>query len=401
MAFLGPSLRRRKVTERPGIRTATAVLLSLLLNAALLLVFYASGAFDVPKPASVKPVVLAPLTGDQWDANRAIAGAARPLPAPLPPAPQAQPPEPERPQGKIVELPPDPTARKDQPPPPKADYLSDRNNTVEKETYSRYATGQPKNLLARPQQGSDAKRGAGEGGEAERAEKGREGAPKPRGNGGEQLAVPEQKPRDRVALAPGPGASELPQHEARQGIAGGEDGLQVPGDGEGGKRARGRPEANLSLSPDALARIAGGPNMDGYREVEEGEGTFLNTREFKYATYMNQVRRQIGDEWYPRVQSASKDRDPEGKHFFYKERTVVLGVTLDTTGHVRDLAVLQSSNVEFFDRIAMTSVEKAQPFLNPPSGMFHADGVVTFPFAFTLYPADRRPALFWRPPPGE
>jgi hypothetical protein len=33
--------------------------------------------------------------------------------------------------------------------------------------------------------------------------------------------------------------------------------------------------------------------------------------------------------------------------------------------------------------------------------MFERDGFARFPFSFTVYPADRRGVLFWRPPTDE
>jgi TonB family protein len=101
------------------------------------------------------------------------------------------------------------------------------------------------------------------------------------------------------------------------------------------------------------------------------------------------------------VRDAQQSRDPDGRLYFYKERTVVLGLTIDTNGNVKDLSVLQSSNVEFFDRAAVSSVQAAQPFPNPPRGMFHDDQQVRIPFSFTMFPGDRHGLLFWRPPPGE
>ena len=139
--------------------------------------------------------------------------------------------------------------------------------------------------------------------------------------------------------------------------------------------------------------------MDGVGEgLEEGEATWLRSREFKYATFMNRMRQEIGQQWYPRVRDAQRDRDPDGSLFFYKERTVVLGLTLDTDGNVKDLSVLESSSVEFFDRVAVSSVRAAQPFPNPPLGMFHSESQVRIPFSFTMYPGSGRAALFWRAP---
>jgi TonB family protein len=77
---------------------------------------------------------------------------------------------------------------------------------------------------------------------------------------------------------------------------------------------------------------------------------------------------------------------------------VVLAVTLDASGELRDLSVVRSSAVDFVDRIAMASVREAQPFPNPPQGLFEGQERARIPFAFTIYPAERRPALRWRPP---
>jgi TonB family protein len=176
--------------------------------------------------------------------------------------------------------------------------------------------------------------------------------------------------------------------------------LRLPELGEGGQRGRpGAPGPDLSVSPDALARIAGGPNMDGTHEgLPEGDQTWLNAREFKYATFMNRMRNDIAQQWYPRVRDAANQRDPEGKVFFWRERTVVLALVLDTSGNVKDMSVTQSSNVDFFDRVAMSSVRAAQPFPNPPSGMFHGEEQVRIPFSFTMFPGNAHGLLFWRPP---
>jgi TonB family protein len=169
--------------------------------------------------------------------------------------------------------------------------------------------------------------------------------------------------------------------------------------GEGGQHGRPGEAPDLSVSPEALGRIAGGPNMDGAHEgLPEGDETWLNAREFKYATFMNRMRSGIAAHWYPAVRDATKQRDPDGSVYFYRERTVVLSLVLDTAGNVKDLSVKQSSTLEFFDRIAMSSVRDASPFPNPPSGMFHGEEQVTIPFSFTMFPGDHRGLLFWKPP---
>jgi TonB family protein len=285
-----------------------------------------------------------------------------PQPAPVPPAVE------DRSSGRVVELSPEQQASET--PPRDAKFLSDRNTRVEKETVSRHAGNYPR-LAPRPEAGSD--RPAPRGG-APRAGDAKE---KPGATGREG------KRGDRVATARPSGDLRLPELGER---------------GEGGARKQGDGGADLSLSSEALARIAGGPSMDGVGEgLEPGEETWLQSREFKYATYMNRMRSEIGQAWYPRVRDAVRERDPDGTLYLYKERTVVLGLTIDTVGNVKDLSVLRSSSIEFFDRVALASVRAAQPFPNPPQGMFRSDDEVRIPFFFTMYPRGGQ-SLFWRPP---
>ena len=112
------------------------------------------------------------------------------------------------------------------------------------------------------------------------------------------------------------------------------------------------------------------------------------------------MRRQIGEAWYPRVRATVRGRDPDGASIFFRDRTVVLAVTLGTGGEVKALSVLRSSSVDFVDAIAVAAVREAQPFPNPPRALFEERDEVRIPFAFTIYPAERGGAVRWRAPIG-
>jgi TonB family protein len=356
MGYLGPSLRREKRKERPARRAGAALVASFALNAALLWALAVSGAFRLEPAKDSARVALARIDSARWEANRAVA------------PPEAARAREDEPTGRVVELSPEQKASET--PPDSARFLSDRNTRVEKQTVSRHAGNHPR-VAPRPEPGSDEAPKSGGEGRASRSERGSPGREGARG--------------ERVATARPSGELRLPE------LGEGGDGARADGDRGG--------EADLSLSSETLRRIAGGPSMDGVGEgLEVGEETWLESREFKYATFMNRMRREIGQQWIPRVRDAQRERDPDGSLFFYKERTVVLGLTLDTDGNVRDLSVLESSSVEFFDRVAVTSVRAAQPFPNPPQGMFRSEPAVRIPFSFTMYPGDGRAALFWRPP---
>jgi TonB family protein len=371
------TVRPKRRRDHVGWRLLFALALSLAVNGLLLWLAILTGAFEIGKGVRiVSPVALAPLSASDWERNRA-APPPRPPPVARPP-PQAPPPS-ERP-GQVVELPPEtPGARNERP--ADARFLAERNQTVEKETVSKYARGHAGNVLLQPQQGSP-------------------GAPAPTPK--QPAPGPKVASAQRPKGAPDPGGQ--PSSEWRlqkQGAADGVEGLAARLGPRGGGGPPGPEQLDLSVTPETIARIGGAPNMDGYGEVQEGEITSLNTREFKYATYMNQIRRRIGEAWYPKVDEVVRARDPEGKSFFYKQRAVTLSVILDTSGRVSDIQVTRSSNIDFFDRLAISSVKQAQPFLNPPPGLFDPDGYARIPFGFILYPSEHGGTTFWRPPTGE
>jgi TonB family protein len=385
MSHLGPSLRRNPYRDRSGLRIGAAILLSLTLNA---LWFWRFGdAFRPGKAEVVRPVALAPLSASQWEANRAIQGSTphaalppQPKVAPPPPPPEPEPKE----KGQIVDVAPS----KDNRAPDSSRFLSDRNNRVDKETRSRFAGTQVwENTLPAPSSGAKAKPGApapGQEGQADRSVPGKEGKRETQGTGADRLSMPDQKAQERLALAPR-GQGDIGARGDQQRIPGTGSKLEVPGkpnEGEDGQRKSGTVDPRLLPTAQSYERIQGGPAPDKLDGVEAGEGTFLNTREFKYATYMNRIKQAVAQAWDPRTPLFS--RDPDGKLFAYKEWTTWLTVTLDGEGGVKKLEVSSPSGLVFLDQSAVEAFRKAQPFLNPPRGMADSNGEIRFAFGFSL-----------------
>jgi TonB family protein len=394
MAFLGPSLRRRKVSERPGVRVAAALLLSLLLNGVLIGLLVRAGAFDAPRgPSRPQAVALAPLTADQWDANRAIAGAKPPAvpPAAAPELPVTPPPPPreDEARGQVVDVAPSQDSAK----PKDSRFLSDRDNTVEKETRSRFAgTKLWENTLPSPSAGPKGKQGVpapGDAGAAERSKPGPE-APKRGGTGAEKLAVPEQKPQERLATTrpeePGPGDVAVAPKSDRERVRGADRRLEVPGQpGEaegGGARQAGRLDPRLLPDAQSMERIAGGPSPDRLDGVDEGDATRLNTRGWKYATFFTRVVRAIYQQWDPNQQYDA--RDPRNELYAKKDRTTAVDVVLDDRGELRSVVVRRQSGLAFLDEELVRAVRAAAPFPNPPIGLLE-DGQIRIPLAMTLH----------------
>lgn len=385
------------MTDRTTVRIALAILASLALNALLLAVVAWMGAFDIGTPARIRPVAIAPLTADQWAANRAIAGGAPAAPMARPAMPQAipapkPPPEERTPRGQVVTVAPS----KDSSKPKSSRYLSDRDNTVEKETRSRFAgTKAYENVLPAPSDGLKKRPEppapeAGQGGAAEKSAPGKEGPKATAGNGAEKLELPDQKAQEKLALAPHPdkagGRGEIPLAPKvdRQRVPGGADALRIPGapgEGEGGQR-KGGIDPRLLPTPQALSRIAGGPSPDRLEGVEEGDATALNTRSFKYATFIQRVGMAIYREWDPN--RAYQARDPDGKLFPARDRTTTIELVLDPGGAIRFVKVMEGSGLDFLDQEIVRAARAAGPFPNPPPGMVDAAGQIHLALAYTL-----------------
>jgi TonB family protein len=388
MAHLGPSLRRAKIRERPGRRIGAAVLASLLLNVAIFLLLVRAGAFSMPNPGDVKRVSLAPISASRWAANRSIAGgpsAPRPatpfvMPRPPAPPPEAEKDKDKKEKGQVVDL-----GQTNDKKPKDSRFLSERDSSVEKETRSRHAKpGYERPLPTPSAPGATAARPPGQSGEANRSVPGQEGTPGANRAGEQKVAVAPpstdgdfpgaRAPREGTAPSPAPGAG-----------------------GEGGQKRSGAPSENPLIAPGTLARVAGGPAPDHLDGIEEGEGTFLNAKGWKYATYFNRIKQAVAAAWDPL--SPLEARDPDRTMFGYKDRFTLLGVTLDDSGRLKSLVVEQTSGVEFLDRAALTAFRTAQPFMNPPRGIVDDHGEIKFSFGFFLEVGHTGMRIFRAPTP--
>lgn len=371
MTHLGPTLRRAKVRERPGRRAAAALVASFLLNAGMFLLLVRAGAFQLGTPRSAARVALAPVSAAQWAANRAVRppGSAEREPAEpfaMPRPPPKPPPEPERKaKGQVVDVAPS----RDRTPPKDARFLAEQDGSVDKETRSRHAKAGYERTLPTPSApGARAAAPSGQEGRSDRAVPGIEG----------ERATADTAGAPKVARAPSEeGDLAAGSTAARGGVP-----APVPGAGEGGERRAGAPTDNPLIAPGTLARVAGGPAPDHLEGIEVGEGTFLNTRGWKYATYFNRIKQAVAAAWDP--DTPLNARDPDRSMFGYKDRFTLLGVTLDDTGHLKSVVVEQTSGVDFLDRAALAAFHSAQPFMNPPRGIVDGNGEIKFAFGFTL-----------------
>jgi TonB family protein len=134
----------------------------------------------------------------------------------------------------------------------------------------------------------------------------------------------------------------------------------------------------------AAGPIEGGPMADELRDVEEGNGTFLNARGFKFASYLNRIKETVGRVWAQKVQDAQMQRDPTGRIYGLRDRRTIVEYVIDKDGEVKDVHVEASSGVQYLDEVAVDAFRQVERFPNPPAGLIQADGLVKMNFSFLL-----------------
>jgi len=48
-----------------------------------------------------------------------------------------------------------------------------------------------------------------------------------------------------------------------------------------------------------LDKITGAAANDHLQDVDEGDGTYLNTKEWKFASFFNRVKQSVSQQWNP------------------------------------------------------------------------------------------------------
>jgi TonB family protein len=390
--------RQRRKKERPALRYLVAAALALLAQGAflgfLLLVSAVQSTLPPEKrPARPTSVAVRPLTSDQWAKNRgSTAPQVKPRPTEKREPKEEKKPDETKPQGQVVDVAPGNNEQD-----PNAKYLAESNNKVDKETRARDQTAFYRNAM--PQRTAPQKQ---EGAATEQVQpprvsgnNGKGADDRPQAQGGQKPAfeMPETRRKQEIAMrtdprerGPGMAVKNQSESDATQGNA---KRLRIqPGAGEaseqdGSEGRMGSPGlATLMPSQAAMDRVVGAAPNDMLQDQEEGDGTFLNTREWKYASFFNRVKQSVGMHWNPNEQL--RMRDPTGNIYAGRDRQTLLSITLDERGQVKDIQVEKSSGLDFLDMEAVSSFKRAQPFPNPPAGLLSQDATVRFQFGFFL-----------------
>ena len=322
-----------------------ALPLSLLGHVALIGLFLALSQLNpTPKKPKVRPVTMRAISKDSWALNRGKTGSTSAVP--MKPKHEA------RPKGQVVDV-----AAGNNRVAQDAKYLAETNNRVAKETVAREQT----NLYSRATAKNQAKP------QAAPAVKGLTG-------GRAAPAVSAVSALDRLT-----GNNGKPQRLAQllqEAAAGHESNLDAPD-----KAGQEDGEVVREVTGDAAEQGGGAPN-DDLKDVEKGEGTYLNTREWKYAAFFNRVKQAVSARWDPMGRLRSKDPRAGGQ-LGTRDRITVLGVSLRPDGTIADIFVSESSGVDLLDQESIAAFERAAPFSHPPEALVE-NGLIRFAFSFNV-----------------
>jgi TonB family protein len=205
---------------------------------------------------------------------------------------------------------------------------------------------------------------------------------------------PETRPRDAVPTTktePGPArdktkvADGLPDDGDEPDY--GDDSLVEASDGtidtDSGAPGRPDPLAKLGGSTSMLDQTFGRPVAnDRMRDVDEGVDNILASKRHLFGSFFKRLTERVSEQWQPaKVHSAA---DPKGTRFGDKQRTTVLMVRLDDTGHILKVEVERESGAPHLDEEAERALRAAAPFPNMPEGLADEHGHVDFRFGFIL-----------------
>ncbi|MFC1654776.1 energy transducer TonB [Myxococcota bacterium] len=301
-------------------------------------------------------------------------------------------------KGQVVDVAPTPDKRR----PDDAKYLSEHNTRVEKESVSRnqrkdYGVAQPRPTVAEFQRRKPSEQ-LNKTGDAEvtllmKKQGQRETKSKERAFA---MEYPDIKKRQSLQLKLDLDLGQLPMYSASEKVRGNSERLRmIPGKfseqekGETGEE--GKDKQNVAQlgrqSLKHLDMVTGAPANDYLKDAPKGEETLLNSKEFRYATFFNRVKRGVSDHWNPG--EVYIRHDPYGNIYGVKDRYTVLNVVLGSDGELSDVTVARSSGVGFLDDEAVHAFQLASPFPNPPQGLMETDGLIRFQFGFFFEIGDR------------
>lgn len=121
----------------------------------------------------------------------------------------------------------------------------------------------------------------------------------------------------------------------------------------------------------------GSTTNDNLKNIESDLMTRLNTKEYRYFGYYSRIKSQLNQWWVPKVQQKFTKMLRQGRTIASAENKITkLVIILNDTGHLVKVQVMAESGIKDLDDAAIEAFRSAAPFPNPPKGMIDDDGFV-------------------------
>lgn len=141
-----------------------------------------------------------------------------------------------------------------------------------------------------------------------------------------------------------------------------------------------------TMTSDAPSSAATASQTQDYlKDKSIGVETILSTKEFKYYTYFNRIRKQLSQHWEPKVRDKLTKMFRQGRSIASEQdRITKLLIILNPKGVLVNVQLVSDSGVKDLDEAAIESFRSAAPFPNPPKGIVDPDGTVKIRWDFIL-----------------
>lgn len=159
----------------------------------------------------------------------------------------------------------------------------------------------------------------------------------------------------------------------------------------GSQKKKAKPSPLGAFRPNNVANLANKGTVsrpsqtnDHLKDVEIGAATHLNTREFKYYSYFNRIKKRLRQFWEPKIQEKVERLVRRGRRpASMTSKLTRLVITLNEKGTLTKVQLRTTSGLEDLDDAAIEAFRAAAPFPNPPKDLIKG-GLVQIDWSFVL-----------------
>jgi hypothetical protein len=127
------------------------------------------------------------------------------------------------------------------------------------------------------------------------------------------------------------------------------------------------------------------PQTEDYLpETLEGEKNALNTRQFLYFSYYERIKKRLGMFWTPAIEDKFRILAFSNVKLESKNLVTKLIIVLDDNGFIREIEKIGSSGYVELDNAAVEAFNRAAPFSNPPKGILDENNNIILKWDFIL-----------------